>query len=124
MDKEFRAVKGGHYTPYRKLLQVRKLERCIKYLKCWDKLCKAIAYSMVTPVLHRCVEQWSIVHKSLSIDLTNIAVYITVEEPHTFSDIVVVDYTVLRSKEKEQFLSKYPQLRELLLLELRLTTHG
>lgn len=121
----FKAIKGGLFKARINHVPVRRLQTCLKYLTKWNRLAEAIVYSMVTPVNERWSTEWQFVYRVLDLECwDNIAVYSLTDKPTSFNDVVVVDFSVLRGKDKDSFLKAYPYLSEMINSELRLITYS
>lgn len=110
------------------LIPIKNLETSIKHCKNLHKLAASIAYSMCYEVKERTKEEWITVFNSY-ITMPDkfwkdIAVYSIKENALTFSDLICIDYKVLRREKRKEFLEKNFQFKEILLLELKLLGNG
>lgn len=123
----FNAIKSGLFKYNRNplLIKLIPLESYLKYSSNLHKLSKAIIYSMLTSVKDRNNIEWNITFNACTDKKDsfwkNIAVYTYKDNIESFSDLILIDYSILRvEKEKDLLFSKYPQIKDILLLELRL----
>lgn len=97
-------------------LNVYKLSKYLSHKNCQlSKLTKSIAYSMTNSVNYRNTSKWKILKNYGNFDLEYIAILDYTCPITSIDELVLIDFSIIKTKRKQQFLDKHKIFKEELL---------